>query len=173
MTIGSKTAAVSELTATATRPPALTMPGSRSAMADPRWTPVCTALGRLRADRRRAVRIVDADCGCGTLLIAALRHARAIGFTAVEGRGIDGSPARIGRARAAAARLHDRTIGIVFEVGDPIDALASEAEVPADIVLWHGGGTVDERAGTSARLAAAGDVVIDDDRAARAAAVAA
>lgn len=76
-------------------------------------------------------------------------------------------------ARAAAARLHDRTIGIVFEVGDPIDALASEAEVPADIVLWHGGGTVDERAGTSARLAAAGDVVIDDDRAARAAAVAA
>ena len=53
-------------------------------------------------------------------------HAKALGFTAIEGRGIDGSPAMIGRARVAAARLHEPAIGLTFEVADMIEALADE-----------------------------------------------
>ena len=79
-----------------------------------------------------------------------------------EGRGIDGSPAMIRRARAAAARLHDPAIGLVFEATDMIDALASEADFPADIVLWHGSRAGDDRPGVQASLAAAGDRVIGD-----------
>lgn len=114
------------------------LPGSRAATHDPRWPPVAAALASLRETGRCAVRIVDADCGAGCLLLQAMRHARALGFTAIEGRGIDGSPALIGRARTAAARLHDPAIGIVFEVADMTAALREEHDLPADIVLWHG-----------------------------------
>ena len=138
------------------------IPGSRAAHNDTRWADICTALAALRTRRRHAVRIVDADCACGTLLIEAVRHARALGFTAIEGRGIDGSPAMIGRARAAAARLHEPAIGLTFEVTDMIKALAIEADFPADIVLWHGGRAGDDRQGLRSSLAKAGDVVIGD-----------
>ena len=77
------------------------------ALRDPRWDAIAATLTGLRQRRRRAVRIVDADCGCGTLLLAVLTHARALGFTAIEGRGLDRSPMRIGRARRAATRLRD------------------------------------------------------------------
>ncbi|WP_298089558.1 SAM-dependent methyltransferase [uncultured Sphingomonas sp.] len=143
-----------------TRP--LTLPGSRAAHKDSRWAHICTALVALRARRRHAVRIVDADCACGTLLIEAARHARTLGFTAIEGRGIDGSPAMIGRARAAAARLHDSAIGLTFEVVDMIEALADEADVPADIVLWHGSRAGDDQPGLRESLAKAGDLIIAD-----------
>ncbi|WP_341209161.1 SAM-dependent methyltransferase [uncultured Sphingomonas sp.] len=139
-----------------------TLPGSRTAHNDIRWAHICTALAALRARRRHAVRIVDADCACGTLLIEAVRHARALGFTAIEGHGIDGSPAMIGRARAAAARLHDPAIGLTFEVTDMIEALAGEADVPADIVLWRGSGASHDRPDLREGLAKAGDLVIDD-----------
>jgi hypothetical protein len=160
--------AVPEMTVTAARPsPAPSarpspVPGSRAAQTDPRWTAVCAALCALRERRRHALRIVDADCGCGTMLVAAAREARALGFTAVEARGIDGAPALIGRARAAAARFRDPAVGLVFEVGDMVDALADEAAVPADIVLWHGDGAEGTRPQLLAALAAAGDRIIGD-----------
>ena len=139
-----------------------TILGSRAAHNDARWTDICAALAALREQGRHSVRIVDADCACGTLLIEAVRHARALGFTAIEGRGIDGSPAMIGRARAAAARLQEPAIGLTFEITDMIEALVSEADFPADIVLWHGGRAGDDRPDLRASLARAGDLVIGD-----------
>lgn len=138
------------------------LPGSRAVHNDTRWAAICAALAALRERGRRSVRIVDADCACGTLLIEAVRHARALGYTAIEGRGIDGSPAMVGRARAAAARLHEPAIGLTFEVADMIEALASEADFPADIVLWHGGRAEDDRPGVRASLAKSGNVVLGD-----------
>ncbi|WP_342659290.1 SAM-dependent methyltransferase (plasmid) [Sphingomonas sp. NY01] len=138
------------------------IPGSRAAHNDTRWADICTALTALRDRGRHAIRIVDADCACATLLIEVMRHAKALGFTAIEGRGIDGSPAMIGRARAAAGRLREPAIGLTFEVADMIEALASEADFPADIVLWHGGRPGDDRPGLRASLAKAGDLVIGD-----------
>ncbi|WP_394648422.1 SAM-dependent methyltransferase [uncultured Sphingomonas sp.] len=139
-----------------------TILGSRAAHNDPRWTDICAALAALRERGRHSVRIVDADCACGTLLIEAVRHARALGYTAIEGRGIDGSPAMIGRARAAAVRLHEPAIGLTFEVTDMIEALAGEADFPADIVLWHGGRKCDYRPGVRESLFSAGDLLIAD-----------
>jgi SAM-dependent methyltransferase len=138
------------------------LPGSRAVHNDTRWVDICTTLAALRGQRRHTVRIVDADCACGTLLIEAVRHARALGFTAIEGRGIDGSPAMVGRARAAAARLHDPAIGLTFEVADMVEALAGEADFPADIVIWHGSRAGDSRPGLRERLGQAGDLIIAD-----------
>ncbi len=131
---------------------------------DSRWPQVAAALAALRADKRRSVRIVDADCGAGTLLLCAVRFARALGFTAIEARGVAAAPALIGRARAAAAALHDPAIGITFEQGMP-GAVQDEIDFPADIVLWHGGepseGQAARRA-TEQALASAGRAVIAD-----------
>jgi hypothetical protein len=130
--------------------------------------PACEHAGR--PTLHRSVRIVDADCGAGTLLIRAARHARTLGFTAIEGRGIDGVPALIGRARSAAARLDDPAIGLCFDMADLRRALDEEAEFPADILLCdnrHG------RADLALAIAAAGRVVIDHDGAKLAAAVSA
>jgi SAM-dependent methyltransferase len=138
----------------------IALTGTRTAYSDARWPEIVAALKALRAARRHAVRIVDADCACGALLIATLRQARMLGFTAIEGRGIDGAPAMIGRARAAATRLRDPAIGVEFDLADVEDALASEADFPADIVLWHGDALADHRHGLARALAAAGDVVI-------------
>lgn len=140
-----------------------TILGSRAAHNDARWTDICAALAALRERGRHSIRIVDADCACGSLLIEAVRYARAIGFTAIEGRGIDGSPAMIGRARAAAGRLHEPAIGLTFEVADMIEALASEADFPADMILWHGGRAEDDRPGVRASLAKAGKIILGDD----------
>ena len=156
--------AADRLSSTSTVSPA-TILGSRAAHNDARWTDICAALAALCERVRHSVRIVDADCACGTLLIEAVRHAKALGFTAIEGRGIDGSPAMIGRARAAAARLHEPAIGLTFEVADMVEALAGEADFPADIVLWHGGRAGDDRPGVRASLVNAGDLlIVDRDR---------
>lgn len=104
---------------------------------DARWPAIAAALHRLRAAKRCSVRIVDADCGAGELLLCATRYASALGFTAIEARGIDRTPALIERAKAAAARIHDPAIGISLEIGDLAGALDAEAEFPADILLWH------------------------------------
>lgn len=128
------------------------------AQADPRWPHLAAALADLRARHRHSVRIVDADCGCGTLLIAATRYARALGFTAIEGRGIDGAPALIARARAAAARQHDPAIGLGFDCADMAMALAAETDFPADILLCRGGAGHHPRIG--ALLTAAGNTVV-------------
>ncbi|QBM75195.1 SAM-dependent methyltransferase [Sphingomonas sp. AAP5] len=131
---------------------------------DTRWPEVAATLAALRAAKRCSVRIVDVDCGAGTLLLCAVRFARALGFTAIEARGIDAAPTLIGRARVAAAAVRDPAIGIVFERGDPVAALCAECDFPADIVLWHGcEGTHGEAAVRAERTAlCAGHAVIAD-----------
>lgn len=138
-------------------------PGSRTALHDPRWPAIAAALAALREQHRCAVRIVDADCGAGSLLLQTVRHARGLGFTAIEGRGIDGSPALVGRARAAATRLSDLAIGVEFELADMVTALEEEYDLPADIVLWHGSREEYRRAGIVQALSRAGTLVIGDD----------
>ena len=111
-------------------------PGSRTATHDPRWPAIVAALTALRDRERHAVRIVDLDCGAGCVLLAALRYARALGFTAIEGRGLSTSPALVGRANAAAARFADPATGVVFEAATAA-ALDEEGDLPPDIVLCH------------------------------------
>lgn len=106
---------------------------------DTRWPAVVAVLEHLRHARRRSLRIIDAECGDGRLLFQTARYARALGFTAVEGRGIDADPEAIRTARMAAATFRDPAIGLSFETGDLLAALAEEAELPADILLWEGG----------------------------------
>ncbi|MEG8047631.1 SAM-dependent methyltransferase [Sphingomonas aerolata] len=140
--------------------------GSRVAQSDPRWPRIASALADLRERHRHSVRIVDADCACGTLLIEAARYARVLGFTAIEGHGIDGAPTMIGRACAAATRLHEPaiglTFGLTFELADMAQALAREADFPADIVLCHDRHGEGDQPGIVGLLAAAGDLVIGD-----------
>ena len=139
-------------------------PGSRTATHDERWPALATALAGLRERKRCSVRMVDSDCGAGCLLLHAACHARALGFTAIEARGIGGSPALIGRARAAAGRLHDPAIGTVFEVKDMLAGLRDEYDFPADIVLWRGATDAAQSAIVEA-LHKAGRLVIGDDHA--------
>ncbi|MBJ7441714.1 MAG: hypothetical protein JHD35_22215 [Sphingopyxis sp.] len=104
------------------------------------------------------MRIVDAECGDGRLLVQAARYARALGFTAIDGRGIDSDPSAINGARMAAARVSDPAIGLSFEAGDMLAALADEAEFPADILLWEGGAGA--RPHVADAVVAAGCIVI-------------
>jgi SAM-dependent methyltransferase len=138
------------------------LPGSRAATHDPRWPAVTAALVELRDRGRFAVRIVDADCGTGCLLINAVHHARAIGFTAIEGHGIDGSPALVGRARAAADRVRDLGVGVTFEMADMVRALEAEQDLLPDIVLRHDSRPDGARPETLRALEAGGAVVIGD-----------
>lgn len=144
--------------------------GRRCPCKDERWPDIVDALDQLRAAKRCSVRIIDADCGAGSLLLHAVRYARAIGFTAIEARGIDGVPMLIGRARAAAASASDRAIGVTFETADLMAALAEEQEFPADIVIWHGHAASIDQAMIERAVAAAGRLVITDHARARAAA---
>jgi hypothetical protein len=135
---------------------------SSTALHDPRWSKVQAALSSLRARGRHAVRVVDAQCGAGSLLLHALHHARALGFTAIEGHGADGSPALIGRARAAANRCVDPAIGTQFDVSDIITALRGEHDLPADIVICHGS-AARNRPDVDVALHRAGRIIVDDD----------
>lgn len=105
---------------------------------DPRWPAVAAVIQYLGDARRRSLRIIDAECGDGRLLLQAARHARALGFTAIEALGIDADPLAIRSARAAAAKLRDPAIGLRFAAGDLLAELADEAQFPADILLWEG-----------------------------------
>ncbi|UYY59579.1 SAM-dependent methyltransferase [Sphingomonas sp. S2-65] len=129
---------------------------------DSRAAGIKQALEDLHEAGRHSVRIVDLDCGAGCLLIHAARYARALGFTAVEGRGIDGVPQLIGRARAAAARLHEPAIGLSFDVEDVGMALEHEAEFPADIVLWRRSLAFEEGGMLQALRRCGRHVLIDD-----------
>ncbi|WP_254603241.1 SAM-dependent methyltransferase [Sphingomonas bacterium] len=140
------------------RRPAAAQPDARCR--DRRWPAVAAALAGLRAEKRRSVRIVDIDCGAGTLLLCAVRYARTLGFTAIEARGIDTAAALVGRASASASVVNDAAIGITFERANIIDALEDESAFPADIVMWHGcaGCSVEE----ANAVACAGRLVIAD-----------
>ena len=137
---------------------------SKAAAHDPRWRQIEAALAALRANGRHAVRIVDAECGAGTLLRQALAEARWLGFTAIEGRGIDRSPLLIGRARAAAHRIADPAIGVDFEIADMVVALRDELDLPADIVICHDLAR-DRRPEAARAVGNAGRIVIADDAA--------
>lgn len=128
------------------------------AIDDDRWPAVADALARLLAAGRHSIRIVDADCGTGELLLHAVRHARALGFTAIEARGIDEVPSLVEQGCSAAAGLHDPAIGICFETRDLVATLAEEAECPADIVIWCGEPGCRTRVAKA--IAAAGYIVI-------------
>lgn len=125
-----------------------------NAPTDIRWTDVKRQLDRLHHQHRHAVRILDVDCGCGDLLIAAVRYASAIGFVAIEGKGVERSPAAIAHARTTARQCRDCAIGLEFMVQDAEAALADEADFPPDIVLAN------SRSETEPLLAAAGACVI-------------
>ena len=139
-------------------------PGSEAAVHDPRWPRIEAALLALRASGRHAVRIVDADCGAGTLLLHALTQARQLGFTAVEGHGIDRSSLLIGRARSAARLAADPALGVDFEVADIVAALRDEQDLPADIVICHDVAR-DQRPEAARAVRNAGRIVIADDAA--------
>lgn len=134
---------------------------SKAVVHDLRWPKVEAALAGLRASGRHAVRIVDTDCGAGTLLLHALDQARRLGFTAIEGRGIDRSAPLIGRARAAANRFVDPAIGVDFAVADMLAAVLDEQDLPADIVLCHDAAR-DRGPEAALALRNAGRIVIDD-----------
>jgi SAM-dependent methyltransferase len=134
---------------------------SKAALQDPRWPQIEAALSALRTKGRHAVRIVDAQCGTGTLLLQALTRARRLGFTAIEGRGIDRSPPLIGRARSAAHRVVDPAIGMDFVAADMVTALRNEQDLPADIVICHDLAP-ERQPDARLTLCKAGRVVIDD-----------
>lgn len=127
------------------------------------WRRIDAELIRLRTDRRWSIKIVDAGCGAGGWLIRTALRARALGFTAIEGRGFDASPAMVALANAAAADLRDPAIGLTFDAADLATALAREVEEPADIILCLDGILNhlprDAHAAAARALLAAGDAV--------------
>lgn len=129
---------------------------------DPRWPAIVSALRVLRAANRRTVRIVDANCNDGELLLCAVCQASAMGFTAIEARGLEDSLARVARARALAACLIDPAVGISFDATDPVSALIEEGDFPADIVIAHQDALSDAR--TASLLQCAGRMVIVEPR---------
>ena len=130
---------------------------------DRRWPAMLRKLKGLRKRGRRSIRIVDADCGAGELLMHAVRRARAMGFVAIEGRGIDADPRLIASALRAAARQSDPAIGLVFEQGDLDKVMREEAEYPADLLLCPASDTDARELKALARTAA--DTVLWDRKA--------
>lgn len=105
---------------------------------DRRWPMILRKLAGLRRRNRRSLRILDVHCGTGDLLLAAAQRARAMGFCAIEARGIDVDPAKIAQARRTSVTIADSALGVDFTMGDAAEALREEAEFPADIVLHAG-----------------------------------
>ncbi|WCM29566.1 class I SAM-dependent methyltransferase [Sphingomonas sp. QA11] len=99
------------------------------------WLRIDKTLIELRAQGRHAIRILDLGCGPGTWLLRTAARARDLGFTAIEGRGIDISPAMIALANQAAARTTDPRIGLTFDVGDIVETLEQEGRHACDIAL--------------------------------------
>lgn len=127
---------------------------------DRRWPAMLRKLKGLRKLGRRSIRIVDADCGAGDLLIHAAQRARELGFVAIEGRGVDTDPQLVASAQRNAARQSDPAIGLVFELGDQDKAMHDEREFPADLLLCSASG---QDARNVTRLArTAGDTVLCD-----------
>jgi hypothetical protein len=92
----------------------------------------------LRAKGRRAISIIDTRCWNGDLLVRAARHARALGFVAIEARGFDASAGRVAAARAAARAWPDPGIGFVFEVRPRGGAFPIE-DLEVDILIGSTG----------------------------------
>lgn len=92
-------------------------------------------LHELRLGGRRSIRMLDLGCGSGERLLHAAKHARALGFVAIEGRGVDLSPLRIRHARQQArVDAHPSTI-LQFDMAEAIQALAAEHDGAADLIF--------------------------------------
>ena len=102
------------------------------------WARIDAALLDLQAHRRHAVRILDLGCADGRWLIRTADRARELGFTAIEGRGVDHDPGAIAVAAAAARAHQDPAIGLTFEVGSFGEVLEEERDTACDIVLCLG-----------------------------------
>ena len=114
------------------------------------------ALLELQGAGRQAIRIVDASCGSGAALIRAVVRARALGFVAIEARGVDPSGDDIMIAHWATQNWRDPAIGLSFDVGDIGDALAREDDRAVDILLCARGPL--ERLPIIERRQAAGEI---------------
>ncbi len=108
----------------------------RAAMQDLRWPMVAARLESLREEGRRSIRIVDAACGSASLLLLAVRRARALGFVAIEARGVDLDGACLAQARRVAATIEDPAVDLRFYVGTAEAAMRDELAFPADILLY-------------------------------------
>lgn len=139
---------------------ALSQGAQNRAEKDRRWPAMLRKLKGLRKRGRRSVRIVDVDCGAGELLLHAVRRARAMGFLAIEGRGIDADPRLIASARRAASGETDPAIGLVFEQGDKDKVMREEAEYPVDLLLCSASDAEARELGVLAQ--AAGNTVLWD-----------
>jgi SAM-dependent methyltransferase len=96
---------------------------------------IAARLAEWRHRGHRSIRILDLACGNGDRLLRAAARARELGFVSIEGRGVDPSPGCIRHARHhAEAEAHPST-SLVFEIGEPITALAAEHDGAADLIL--------------------------------------
>lgn len=131
--------------------PVTAQSGERSNDGDVR-AKIDAVLRDLRLQGRHALRLVDLSCGTGGRLIATAKRARDLGFTAIEGRGVDRDPDAIERAWAAALVGRDPAIGLTFGVGSIARAVDEEREVGCDIILCLDRGLDDVDPGAVAGL---------------------
>lgn len=91
----------------------------------------------LRRAGRRAILIVDVDCGDGRRLIDAAAEAHALGFVAIEARGFDISPEKVAAAAETADGRGDPAVRFSFAVLDeraPF-SLDDDEDGQADLML--------------------------------------
>jgi SAM-dependent methyltransferase len=103
------------------------------------WARLDAMLVRLWTEGRRAIRILDLGCGPGTWLLRLAVRARDLGFSAIDGRGVDLSPAMIDLARSRLRCAADPHVGLRFDIGDLATALADEEDGSFDILLCLNG----------------------------------
>lgn len=101
----------------------------------PSHAQIAARLAEWRHRGHRSIRILDLACGRGDRLLRAAARARELGFVSVEGRGVDPSPGNIRHARHRAESEAHPSTGLVFEIGEPIAALAAEHDGAADFIL--------------------------------------
>lgn len=106
--------------------------GSRHGPCDAR---IARALLAFRNQGHRAVRLLDLDCADGGRLLRAAEKARELGFVAIEGRGVSLWTAGIRHARWQAGLAAHPSTSLVFQIAEPVAALASEHDGAADFIL--------------------------------------
>lgn len=102
----------------------------------------------LRRAGRRAILIVDSDCGDGERLIQAANRARALGFLVVDAEGYDRSREHVALASRAAAARGDPTVRFRFAARDAIASapFCNGRDAPADVLLTSNRGRADDLA---------------------------
>jgi SAM-dependent methyltransferase len=112
--------------------------GARSYTDRALWARLDAMLVRLWTGGRRAIRILDLGCGAGSWLLRLAVRARDLGFSAIDGLGVDISPAMIDIARSHLRYAFDPHIGLRFEVADMLESMDAEDEGSFDIVICLG-----------------------------------